>query len=71
VDDIGRGAEQLGKGHEVMDALRLDKRWAALVVLLRAEQPGRDELLLTLRDECSFSQCAATMTPSSFASLSA
>src|ERR1035441_10248354 len=51
VDDVSVGAGNLGERHQVVDALGLDDRGAALVVLARAGLAGADKLLLPLGDQ--------------------
>ena len=51
VDDVGGGAGELGKRHQVVHALGLDDRRAALVVLAGIGLAGGEEFLAALEDE--------------------
>ena len=51
VDDVGRGAGQLGKRHQVVHALGLDGGRAALVVLAGVGLAGGEQFLAALGDQ--------------------
>src|SRR6185295_8258524 len=67
VDDVDVGAEQLGKGAEMMDPVGFDDGRCHSGPVF----PAASSDLCSASIASAFSQCAVTMTPSSFASFMA
>ena len=51
VDDVGRGAGELGEGHQVMHALGFHRGWPALVMLTGVGLAGGEQFLAALGDQ--------------------